>query len=104
MPDDCPTVCHTSGCTRACHYVERHVRRLFRCQLPGELLMKHTLYATKPLDLEGKKIARGDVLATIETDHDLSRVVAGLSNGAATLDKPADPSKPAAPAPTAPKA
>lgn len=56
---------------------------------------KHTLYAAKDLVLEGKQVKRGQVLAVVETEHDVRRVVAGLSNGAATMDKPTDPPAPA---------
>lgn len=51
-------------------------------------MKKTPLYAAKNLTLAGKAIKRGDVVATIETDHDLLRICQGLAIGHLTEAKP----------------
>ncbi len=50
--------------------------------------MKTKYFAQKDLVIEGKPVKRGDLLATVDADHPIERVLNGLSNGAVGTELP----------------
>lgn len=53
-------------------------------------MTKTTYYAQKDLTIEGKQIAAGDELGTLEASIPVERLLAGLRNGAVSAEKPAE--------------